>query len=136
VDPVVANLPGVTVADLDDVTTRLAGSRPQRETEIDAVRRIVAEEEDRFERWRTAGRLAPLITALQAQGESAVAAELFRLGPRLATMSERDAEAAVALARGAMAKLLHGPIARLKAAPGPSPEDGPAQVLAELFGIG
>jgi glutamyl-tRNA reductase len=135
VDPAVASLPGVTVADLDAVSARVAASRPERGSEIDAVRRIVAEEVHRLERWRTAGRLAPLIQALQAQGDTAVAAELRRLAPRMAAMSQRDAEAAEALARGAMAKLLHGPIARLKAASGPSPEDGPAKVLAELFGI-
>ena len=67
-----------------------------------------------------------------------MAAELRRLGPRLSALSERDRDTAVGLARGAVAKLLHEPIVRLRALSGPSPgdgRDGAAGALAELFGI-
>src|SRR6266567_91892 len=102
VDAGAANLPEVTVADLDDLVEHLDGGRSFHEADVAAVRRIVAEEVERFESWRAAARLAPLIQALRARGEAAVAAELQRLGPRLSALSGRDRDTAVALARGAV----------------------------------
>jgi glutamyl-tRNA reductase len=114
VDPSVAELPGVAVADLDHVKDEVLLRRPAEPAEeVEAARAIVSQEVDRFEAWRRAARLAPLIQALRDRGERALAAEVARLGPRLSALSDRDREAAVALARGVVAKLLHDPIVKL-----------------------
>jgi glutamyl-tRNA reductase len=136
VDPVVRELPGVAVADLEDVkeALRADGAAPHAE-EIERVKRIVSEEVERFESWRRAVRLAPVIQALRDRGERAVAAELARFAPRLAGLGEREREAVEALVRGVVAKLLHDPIVRLKEPPPPGAGDARARALAELFGL-
>jgi glutamyl-tRNA reductase len=136
VDPTVRELPGVAVADLDDVkeALRADGGAPHAE-EVERVKRIVLEEVERFESWRRAVRLAPVIQALRDRGERAVAAELARFGPRLAGLEEREREAVEALVRGVVAKLLHDPIVRLKEPPPPGTGDVRARALAELFGL-
>ena len=133
VDPSVAGLPNVGLADLDDLKGELLADEAQSHAEVEAVRDIVAEEVERFESWRRAARLAPLIQALKDRGDRAVAAELARLGPRLAGLSERHRDAVEALARGVVAKLLHDPIVRLREAS--SAGDGAARAAAELFDL-
>jgi glutamyl-tRNA reductase len=138
VEPAVRELPEVAVADLDDVKealSREAGTGVPHAEEIEGVGQIIAQEVERFESWRRAGRLAPLIQALRDRGERAVAAELSRFGPRLAGLGEREREAVEALVRGVVAKLLHDPIVRLKEPPPPGAGDARARALAELFGI-
>src|SRR2546430_6007127 len=44
--------------------------------EFEAARALVSEEVERFEAWRRAARLAPLIQALRDRGERALAAEV------------------------------------------------------------
>jgi glutamyl-tRNA reductase len=135
VDPAVAGFPGVLTADLDDVKFEIQERGPAANgDQVAAAVAVVEDQVARFESWRRASRLAPMIQALRARGERAVAAELRRLGPMLAGLSEPQREAVEALGRGVAAKLLHDPIVRLKehSAPG---GDGLAQALAELFGI-
>jgi glutamyl-tRNA reductase len=131
VDPAVGGLPGVTVADIDDLREALASGRPGMDGEVERARAIVAEEVRRFSSWRRAARLAPLIQALRDRGARVQAAELARAAPQLAGLSDRQREAVEALARGIVAKLLHDPIVRLKENPG----DALARTVAELFGL-
>lgn len=133
VEPSVAALPGVALADLDDLKEELAARGGGSRAEVEAVRAIVAEEVGRFESWRRAARLAPLIQALKDRGDRAVAAELARLGPKLIGLSDREREAVEALARGVAAKLLHDPIVRLREAA--SAGEGAARAAAELFDL-
>jgi glutamyl-tRNA reductase len=138
VDPAVEATPGVIVTDLDDIKEALrdrSGGQGPQAGEIERVQEIVAQEVDRFESWRRAARLAPLIQALRDRGERALAAELARFAPRLATLGEPERQAVEALARGVVAKLLHDPIVRLKEPSAPGTGDARARVLAELFGL-
>jgi glutamyl-tRNA reductase len=99
--------------------------------DLDRAGAIVAEETARYEERRAAARLAPLIRALREAGDRAVAAELRRAAPRLASLSPEDRDAVEALARGVAAKLLHTPTVRVKQLGG----DAAARALAELFDI-
>jgi glutamyl-tRNA reductase len=135
VDPSVAEVPGVLVADIDDLQGLVTERGGQGRAEVERVRAIVAEEVGRFTAWRRAARLAPLIQALQDRGARVQAAELARMAPRLARMTERDRKAVEALARGVVAKLLHEPITRVKDASASGGGDHLAAALAELFGI-
>ncbi len=128
VDPAVADVPGVTLADIDDLAAR--GTAPAEE--IDRAGAIVAEEAGRFTAWRRAARLAPVIRALRDRGSRIRAAELARMSPRLAGLSDREWEAVEALTEGIVAKLLHHPIVRLKDA---QAGDGLAKAVLDLFGL-
>jgi glutamyl-tRNA reductase len=135
VDPSVAELPGVMVADIDDLQQLVAERGGHASAEVERVRTIVAEEVRRFISWRRAARLAPLIQALRDRGARIQAAELSRMAPRLGRLSERERQAVEALAQGIVAKLLHDPIVRVKQASGAGGSDQLARALAELFGI-
>jgi glutamyl-tRNA reductase len=133
VDPAVADLPRVRVADIDDVKEMLAEGGVAGE-DVERARGIVVEEVKRFGAWRRAAKLAPLIQGLRDRGARIQAAELARVAPRLSGLSDREWAAVQALASGIVAKLLHDPIVRLKEQPGGA-QDSLARAVAELFGI-
>jgi glutamyl-tRNA reductase len=133
VDPAVADLPGVQVADIDDLKDVLAG-KGAGDDELERAQVIVADEVKRFGAWRRSAKLAPLIQSLRDRGARIQAAELARIAPRLSELSDRDWAAVQALASGIVAKLLHEPIVRLKEHPGSGP-DSLARALAELFDL-
>jgi glutamyl-tRNA reductase len=135
IDPEAASIPGVSVADLDDLKDALEPSAPGSAFEVERARDIIDQEVKRFAAWRRAARLAPLIHALRARGEAIQAAELVRMAPRLADLTDREREAVEALARGIVAKLLHHPIVRLKETAGPGSGDAIARTVADIFGI-
>jgi glutamyl-tRNA reductase len=130
VDPTVAGLGDVHLADIDDLRDLVDREDPP---EMDAVRSIVAEEVSRFTAWRRATRLAPLIRALHDHGERIREGEVRRAARRLASLSDEEWEAVEALTRGIVAKLLHDPVATVKALHDPG--DARARLLAELFAL-
>jgi len=134
VDPAVKELPGVRLADIDDLKVILAedGVIPG---DLDRARAIVLEEVARFAGWRRAARLAPLIQALRERGARIQASELSRASSRLSSLSDREWAAVQSLAAGIVAKLLHQPIVRLKERSGPGTGDELARIVAELFGL-
>jgi glutamyl-tRNA reductase len=137
VDPAVAGLPGMRLADVDDLKAAVEGSGDADQVFAQAEV-IVAEEVRRFADRQRAARLAPLIQALRDRGERILAAELSKAAPRLASLQPRERAAVDALARAIVAKLLHEPIVRVKALPaadGANPGDANARALAELFGL-
>jgi glutamyl-tRNA reductase len=135
VEPEAGAVPGVAVADIDDLRELLARSDVAGADEVEAARAVVAEETRRYVVARRAARLAPLIEALHARGERVRAAELRRIAARLQGLSEREREAVEALSRGIVRKLLHDPVVRLKDLAGRGVEDPHAQALIELFDL-
>lgn len=135
VDPAGRTIPGVRLADIDDLAPLVADRRGDESEEITAAQGIVADEVRRFSVERRARRLAPLIRALHQMGEEVRAEELERLAPRLASLSERDRETVEALTQRIVARILHEPTVRLKDLAGRRLADAPARALAELFGL-
>jgi glutamyl-tRNA reductase len=135
VDHSVRSVPGIGVADLDDLKGMLTPAGEAAAAEVARVRAIVAAEVERFESWRRAARLAPLIQELRAMGQRIQAAELARAAPRLAGLTDGELATVEGLVRSVVAKLLHEPIVRLKDRSGPGAPDEQARVLAELFGL-
>jgi glutamyl-tRNA reductase len=135
VDPAVAELDGVQLADIDDLRGVLDEQNAPAATEIERVRAIVAEEAGRFAAWRRAARFAPLIQVLRDRGDRIQAAELARVAPRLSGLSEREREAVEAMARGIVAKLLHTPIVKLRELSAPGAGDSVARAVADLFDL-
>ena len=130
VEPSVAELPGVELANID----HLEGLVPAAdEAEVRAARAIVQEEVSRFAAWRRAARLAPVIEQLYARGERVRQAELERVRARLAGLSDDQRRAVEAATRAIVAKLLHNPVVRTKE--GGDPAEQQAVLLARLFGL-
>ncbi|MGH2740833.1 MAG: glutamyl-tRNA reductase, partial [Actinomycetota bacterium] len=97
VDPGARMVPGVGVADIDDLRGLVANAAAAEE--VEKGRAIVAEETRRFVTKQRAARFAPLIAALHARGEEVRAAELERLASKLSRLPGRDREAIEALTR-------------------------------------
>ena len=134
VDPAVAAVPGVRVATVDDLRAGGGERAAAVAQEVARATAVVADEVRRFEDWKRAQRLAPLIRALQERGDRVRDVELSRVAARLRSLEPTERAAVEALARSIVAKLLHDPIVRLKAA-SPAVADAYARTLAELFGI-
>ena len=134
VDPGAADVPGVTLLDLDDVQARVAHNREARRSDVGAARAIVDAETERFERWRAAREAAPTVAALQAAGDANVAHLLPRNPPPWGALTDADRERGAPLARAGARRLLHEPTLQLKQAA----QDGdtaPGRAARALFGL-
>jgi glutamyl-tRNA reductase len=135
IDPSVADLPGVTLLDLDDVRSYVEAGLEERRREVTKVRSIVADEVERYLDSATAREVAPTITALRDRVDALRVGELERQRARLDGLDPKQREAVEAVTRGVMAKLLHDPTVRLKDAAGTARGERLADALRELFDI-
>jgi glutamyl-tRNA reductase len=135
VDPGVADIPGVTLLDMDDLKAFAEHSMDRRRREVARVRRIISAELERLRTERTAREVAPLVSALRSRGEDVRLAELERFRSKLGGVDARTAEAIEALTRGIVAKLLHEPTVRVKEAAGGARGELYADALSALFDL-
>src|SRR5205823_581732 len=115
VDPAVADLPGVTLLDMDDLRAFADAGLADRRRESVRARDIVDQEVSRFHEASTARQVAPVVASLRDRIEAIRVAELARVGRKL---SDDERAALDALSKGIVAKLLHEPSVRLKDAAG------------------
>ena len=135
VDPSSADIPGVTLLDMDDLRRFTEVGLRGRQREVSGVRRIVDEELQRFLGLRSAREAAPLVADLRTRADEIRQLELDRYRARLDHLDERDRETIEALTRGMLAKLLHEPTVRLKDAAGTPRGDRLADALRDLFDL-
>jgi glutamyl-tRNA reductase len=135
IDPAVAELPGVTLLDMDDLRAFVDAGLDERRRAASVARRVLDEELDRYSGVALAREMAPLVSALHERGEAVRAAEVDRFASRLASLDASQREAVEALTRGIVAKLLHEPTVELKGAAGTPRGERLADALRDLFGI-
>jgi glutamyl-tRNA reductase len=133
VDPAAADLPGVTLLDMDDLRAFADAGLAERRREATRARDIVDEEVSRYREASTARQVAPVVSAVREQFEAVRAAEVERLGRRL---SADELAAVDAATKAVVAKLLHEPTVRLKDAAGSVRGERLAEALRELFDLG
>ena len=136
VSPAVAELPDITVLDLEDLSTWAERGRALRLGEVDQVRTIVSEEVERFALESAALQAAPLVSALRNRAEAHRAAELERYAKRLAHLDPAQRELVESITRGLVAKLLHDPSVRLRNQAGTPQGERNAAAVADLFDLG
>ena len=132
----VAELAGVTVLDLDDLSEWAAHGRAQRLAEVQRVDAIVVEEVERYTLEAAAMQAAPLVTALRSRAEELRAAELARFERRLRQHDAPQLALVESLTRGIVAKLLHEPSVRLRNQAGTPQGERNAAAVADLFDLG
>jgi glutamyl-tRNA reductase len=133
VDPGCADVPGVTVLDVDAI--RALTDTGAVGVEVAKARALVDEEAERFAAWTRTVRVEPTITALRDRAEQIRAVEVERAAGRLAGLDERQRETVEALTRGIVNRLLHEPTVRLKALADGRGGDAAAAALRELFDL-
>lgn len=135
VDPAVAEVPGVTLLDMDDLRGFAAAGVAERRREVAAVEAILDDELERYLGATSAREVAPMIVALRDRAEAVRSAELDRLRGRYDDLDERQLDMVDAVTRGLVAKLLHQPTVVLKDAAGSPRGDRLVAALRELFEI-
>lgn len=135
VDPGVADVPGVTHLDLDDLKAFAAQSHQLRQREVSKVRNIVTQEMDRYRADRLAREIAPIIASLHDQAEDIRTSELVRLGSRLSGLDAHQMRAVEALTQGIVRKMLHEPTMHLKDFAGTARGEVLADAVSELFDL-
>ncbi|MDI6857255.1 MAG: glutamyl-tRNA reductase [Dehalococcoidia bacterium] len=132
VHPSVREIEGVHLYDIDDLQAAAEANLRSRLKEVAKVEAMVEEEANRFGDWARSLRALPTVAAIRKQAEAVRQAELARTFARLPGLSDEERARIEALSAAIVKKLLHRPIARLKAK-----EYGHLYVQAarELFGI-
>ncbi|MGH9297307.1 MAG: glutamyl-tRNA reductase, partial [Acidimicrobiales bacterium] len=106
-----------------------------RKAEVPAVKRLLAEEVERY-RTTAAGRLAaPVVSALRGHAEELRLAELRRHRARLSALGTEEQELIETVTRRLVAKLLHEPTVRVKDAAGSPRGERLAEALRTLFDL-
>ncbi len=135
VEPAVAEMDGVTLRDLHDLSEWAARGLEQRATEAEEVRRIIGEEVQRFIVDQSARQAAPLVAELREAAESIRTAELARFSSRLADLSPEQQEVVDSVTKGIIAKLLHSPSVHLREAAGTPQGERLAAAVRDLFSL-
>ncbi|MFB9568653.1 glutamyl-tRNA reductase [Saccharopolyspora hordei] len=131
IDAEVAELPGVTVVDLESLQQRLSDRRGGNESERAA--QIVAEELRAYLAAQRSAEVTPTVTALRKRAAEVVDAELLRLDSRLPELDGRVREELARTVRRVVDKLLHAPTVRVKQLASVPGGAGYADALRELF---
>lgn len=113
IDPAVAALPGVILADIDDLQPQGEGQDGRRSA-VERVEVLLSVEAERFMLWWQSRRAVPTIAALRDQAESIRRAELDKTLGRMPNLSPEERGRIEALTAAIVNKLLHQPITRLK----------------------
>lgn len=135
VDPSAADIPGVTLLDLEAIRVFVERGLASRRLEIEAVQTIVREECDRFSAGAAARTVAPVITSLRSHVERIRCDQLARFDNRLADLTSEQHQVVEALTKQLVAKLLHEPTVRLKEHAGTVRGGRMADALRSLFDL-
>lgn len=135
IDPAVGQLPAVVLYNIDDLEALCEDNRRVRTREIAAVEAIVEEGLADYRSWRAVEPLVPTIGALYQRAEAIRRAEIRRTLPRLGNLSQEDQDLIEVMTASIVRRLLHGPVAALKARGRETPAEELARLAHELFAL-
>jgi glutamyl-tRNA reductase len=133
VEPACADLPGIYLADIDNLQEVAATHRDGRRSEADQAEAIVEQELARFIQSYRGRQVGPMVTALRARLLGMAKADAEKASAAFPQLGERERRAFFDLAEGLAKKILHAPqIALKKDAGEPLPLLAAAQRLFDL----
>jgi glutamyl-tRNA reductase len=135
VEPAVGEISNVHLYNIDDLESAVATNMKERRAEARKVQPIIAEEVAKFESWRATLGVVPAIIALRERAEAIRQEELARTSAVLGKLSEEDRRRIEALTLAIEKKLLHHPIALLRARAAAGDGHGTLEALRDLFGL-
>ncbi len=135
-DPAIAHIPGVRLADIDDLEALVRANHPLTVAVRDAAEGIVAEELAGFRAWQAARCCVPVIQALRARADAICQAEVAKTLRRLGDLSPEQQAMVAVMAHTVANKLLHEPIVNLKAPHDGHAADAYVDWVGRLFGLG
>ena len=134
IDPLCAELEGVTLRDIDDLQAAVAHNLSSRAADVPAAEEIIGQEIGRFAEWLGELDVRPTIGALHQRGERIVDQVLEENAGRWESASARDLARVEALARAVVARLLHEPTIRLRSLDAERVH-GSIELLRDLFAL-
>jgi glutamyl-tRNA reductase len=134
VEPAVNALDTAYLYDIDDLQHVAAANTEEREREARWGERIVLEEVQRFDGWLVALQAVPAIRHLRARADAIVGQELERHAARL-DLDDAQHAGVEALTRSIVNKILHAPLARLRAETGREEGLAVLEAARELFAL-
>ena len=135
VDPTVADLPGVTLRDLDHLKEWANRGLEKRAAEVAQVQAIIDEETERFFNDQSQRQAAPLIAQLREAVEAVRVSEIDRLSARIAGLDADQREAVEMITNGIVSKILHNPSVRLREAAGTPQGERLSDAVRDLFNL-
>ena len=134
IDPLCAQLEGVTLRDIDDLQAAVTHNLSSRAADVPAAEEIIGQEIGRFAQWLGELDVRPTIGALHERGERIVERVLEENAGRWESASARDLARVEALARAVVARLLHEPTIRLRSLDAERVH-GSIELLRDLFAL-
>jgi len=131
----VAELPGITLRDLDHLSDWAQRGIDKRASEVGQVRQIIGEEVDRFLLDQTQRQAAPLVAQLREVVESIRRTELERFDSALSSMTPEQRELVESISHGIINKMLHVPSVRLREAAGTPQGERLSAAVRDLFSL-
>jgi glutamyl-tRNA reductase len=114
IDSACAEIPGVSLYDIDDLQAVIIRNRRVRQAEARKAEGIIEEEIQRFAQWLGSLEVLPTLTALRLHATE-IAEQVVRENTgKWERVSGRDLERVEAIARAIVNRLLHAPTTRLK----------------------
>lgn len=136
VEPRVAKLEQVFSYNVDDLQDIVHENMENRATEAEHAAKVVDEEVTAFLHWGRTRAAAPVLRELQAHGRGIVAEETQKALHKLGALPPDQQKVVEALAHQVMQKLLHRPMAAVRAAASKDEEGTElAGSLARLFDL-
>jgi glutamyl-tRNA reductase len=134
-EPEVAEIPNVSLVDIDGLKTAVDEKLEIRRESIPAVEEIIDEYIARFGHWYQARVAVPVIATLTQKAEAIRTAELERLFARCPELTERERLLITGMTMTIVSKLLHSVILKIreKATSNAAEALSHARVLDELF---
>jgi len=126
------NTDGVLSYNVDHLKAVVARNTAARRREILEAESLLREELDDYLGWHQSLGAVPTIARLQERAESLRQEELNKNSKKLKSLSDKELEAVDRLSRGIVNKLLHGPMAHLRA---PQPVDDKRRTLSTLTAL-
>ena len=131
----VAELPGVTLRDLDNLSDWAQRGIEKRASDVGQVREIIGEEVKRFLLDQTQRQAAPLVAQLREVVESIRTAEMDRFETALSAMTPEQRELVESISHGIINKMLHVPSVRLREAAGTPQGERLSAAVRDLFSL-
>ena len=134
-DPNIASIPGVQLANIDDLEIIVKTGHPLTASIYQEVEAIVNQELEGYCRWVRARRCVPVIQALHDKAETIYQAEVEQTLRRLGPLTPRQERLVQAMGKAIASKLLHEPTVRLREL---SPEEDIPdylELVQDLYGI-
>jgi len=136
VDPDVARIPNVVIADIDRLKDLVDLTLERRRGAIPLVEEIIAEHSERFARWYESRAAVPVVSSLVNKAEAIRSSEIERLFARCPHLGDRERMLITGASLRIVSKLLHNAVVKLRERAGASDEALTlAGLVDELFDL-